>query len=110
MGLRYSCIALHCVANNLINKYYASEILCKFDRLVSQIKFVNPNVYIVISGILPRGETNLDVIVKQSYIDEINRRAREVNRDLIDICSRDGLHLHYRGIDSVVYYGLCASC
>ena len=91
----YDVVALHCGANNLIHGDSVSEVLNKFQRLVGQIRHVHPEVKIVISGILPRGDNRFkDILVRQGYLDDINNRARNINKILIHICGRDsGLFL-----------------
>ncbi|XP_060074976.1 uncharacterized protein LOC132554682 [Ylistrum balloti] len=124
----YDIVVVHSGANNLIHGDSVECMLGKYQDLVERIWHVNPEVVVVLSAILPRGDNRFgDKLVRQDYIDRINRMAKEVNRALAyissryallefvghrefmekgvlnrSLLSRDGLHLSFSGTMSVV--------
>ncbi|XP_035233946.1 uncharacterized protein LOC118205776 isoform X1 [Stegodyphus dumicola] len=116
---RYHLILVHVGTNNSNDS--VEDILKKYDCLFKDIKRLNPNINVIISDILPRGEdffTTLNQrVAALNRLQVINRKIVEINSQLEKYCqnreafficrsshhfgakllARDGLHLNRLG-------------
>jgi hypothetical protein len=123
----YKIVMLHMGANNLWNDT-PSQVLAHYQFLVQQIRRANPTCYMVISGLLPRGQNMFPVKIKSiDFLSLVNRKAAYINTRLYNIVqsvyrvnyvghpsfvigeklqrhllSKDGLHLTRDGTTTVV--------
>ena len=123
----YKIVMLHMGANNLWNDT-PSQVLAHYQFLVQQIRRANLTCYMVISGLLPRGQDMFPGKMKSTdFISLVNRKAAYINTRLYNIVqsvyrvnyighpsfviggklqrhllSKDGLHLTRDGATMVV--------
>ena len=123
----YKIVMLHMGANKLWNDT-SSQVLSHYQFLVQQIRRANPTCYMMISGLLPRGQDMIPGKMKSTdFPSLVNKKAAYINTRLYNIVqsvyrvnyvghpsfviggklqrhllSKDGLHLTRDGATTVV--------
>ena len=79
----YKIAMLHMGANKLWNDT-PSQVLSHYQFLVQQIRRANPTCYMVISGLLPRGQDMFPGKMKSiDFLSLVNRKAAYINTRLV---------------------------